>query len=80
MATYTRQQILERFTKVDRATVKLADNTEHYPCFSPTSVELEPADKKIDFEIILKVLEDQERKTNKEFHEKKHYKKHVKKE
>jgi hypothetical protein len=80
MASYTRQQILERFTKVGRETAKIKENIDHIPCFVKESVEPEPEDKKIDFELIMKDLEEQDRKTNKEFHEKKYYKKAPKKE
>lgn len=65
MASYTRQQILERFSKVETNKYKVS-----LPCFVNKPVEPEAEDFSVDFELILKELGEQEAK-KREYQERK---------
>lgn len=59
MATYTRQEVLERFNKVDRSESGIKESVLDFPCFVQRPVEPEPEDSSLDFELIQKLLEEQ---------------------
>lgn len=71
MATFTRQELLERFAPLEENTFKTS-----LPCHSQRPCEPESQDITIDFELILKELDEQEQK-KREYQDKKA--KHVKK-
>jgi hypothetical protein len=62
MATYTRQQILERFSEVDKKSVGFNEISFTFPIFAQRPNQPESEDIIVDFESILKELDDQERK------------------
>jgi hypothetical protein len=70
MATYTRQEILGRFSQVKRDAVPIRESATSFPCYAESPVQPEPTSVTVDFELILKQLEDQS-KRNKEYYEKK---------
>lgn len=73
MATFTRQQILERFTQVERTNCGIREEFVGLPCVLQRPNEPETEDSVVDFEAIQKLLEEQNKK-NKEYHDKKYNK------
>jgi len=62
MATYTRQQILERFSKVERDNVSINPCTLNFPCFLDTQCVPEPEDVIVDFDKIAMQLNENDKK------------------